>query len=210
LLAASVKASTTRAGQVIIRIGLSDGALFSLNAFYLPSPFQGEGYFCPGREISPEEKAALYFAAGCYRAERAALRLAARAEQTRVGLSLKLERRGHDTAHANAAVSCLMEMNLVDDARFAGRWVQSRIRRSADSPLRLISGLCRRGIDRRVARQACKLDLDQETDLLEKFVAKNYPAPSGKDRDARFLRAQLKREGFSSPALERYWDEHSG
>jgi regulatory protein len=98
----------------------------------------------------------------------------------------------------------------VNDLRFAERWVQSRIRRSFDSPLRLVSGLCRRGIDRNVARRACKtaLDLDQETGLLEKFIAKNYGALSGSDRDARFLRSQLKREGFSSPALERYQDEH--
>jgi SOS response regulatory protein OraA/RecX len=208
-LAVSVKTSITRAGEAIIRIGLSDGALFSLNTFYLPSPFQGEDYFFPGRAISPDEKAALYFAAGAYRAERAALRLTARAEQTSAGLSIKLGQRGHETAHADAAVSYLRELNIVDDLRFAGRWVQARIRRSADSPLHLVSGLCRRGIDRGIARRACKttLDLETEMELLERFIAKKYGALSDKGQDARFLRSQLKREGFSAPALERYWDE---
>jgi regulatory protein len=209
LLAVSVKTSITKAGPALIRIGLSDGALFSLNTFYLPGPFQGGDYFFPGKEISAEEKAALDFAAGSYRAERAALRLAARAEQTRSGLGVKLEQRGHAAVHARAAVSYLVALNIVDDLRFAGRWIRSRLHRGTDSPLRLLSALCRRGIDRSVAREACKttLDLETETELLGKFIAKQYPALDRKGRDASFLRAQLKREGFSAAALERYWDE---
>jgi regulatory protein len=209
LLAVSVKTSITRAGPALIRIGLSDGALFSLNAFYLPGPFQGGDYFFPGKEISAEEKAALDFAAGSYQAERAALRLVARAEQTQAGLSVKLGQRGHATAHARAAVSYLVELSIVDDLRFAGRWVRSRLRRGADSPLRLVGGLCRRGIDRSVAREACKkaLDLETETELLGKFIAKKYPALDGEGRDASLLRSLLKREGFSAAALERRWDE---
>jgi hypothetical protein len=42
-------------------------------------------------------------------------------------------------------------------------------------------------------------------ELLEKFIAKKYPALDREDRDASFLRAQLKREGFSPAALERRW-----
>jgi regulatory protein len=206
LLAVSVKTSTTRAGQGVIRIGLSDGALFSLNSFYLPRPFQAEDYFFPGREISAEEDQALHFAAACYRAERAALRLVARAEQTCAGLKHKLEQRGHAADHAYAAVSCLKEMGILDDRRFAERWIRSRLSRRADSPLALIRGLCRRGIDRNIAREARKaaLDLDTERELLGKFIAKKYPAP---DSGARFLGALLKREGFSPLAVERYRDE---
>jgi regulatory protein len=209
LLAVSVKTSITRAGVALIRIGLSDGALFSLNAFYLPGPLQGGDYFFPGKEISAEEKAALDFAAGSYRAERAALRLVARAEQTQAGLSVKLGQRGHAAAHARAALSYLVELNIVDDLRFAGHWVRSRLRRGTDSPLRLLSSLCRRGIDRSVAREACKtaLDLETEMELLERFIAKKYPALDRESSDASFLRALLKREGFSAAALERYWDE---
>ncbi|GHV81222.1 hypothetical protein AGMMS49944_30130 [Spirochaetia bacterium] len=58
----SVKTTETRAGLrpsvcLIIRIGLSDGALFSFNPFYLPHPFRDEGYFFPDRELGPEEAA---------------------------------------------------------------------------------------------------------------------------------------------------------
>jgi regulatory protein len=207
LRAVSVAIAESRSGQTLIRLGLSDGALFSLRSLYLPHLFQGGGYFFPGKEISAEEDAALRFAAGCYRAERAALRLIARAEQCRAGLGRKLEQRGHGADHAHAAVSCLTELGLLDDRRFAERWIRSRLCRGAESPLRLINGLCRRGIDRNVAREARKavLDLDLETELLGKFIAKKCPA--GRGQDSQFLRALLRREGFSPQALEQYWDE---
>jgi regulatory protein len=208
----SVKTTETKAGLrpsvcVIIRIGLSDGALFSFNPVYLPHPCQDEGYFFPGRELGSEEAAALRFAADCFRAERAGLRLAARAEQTRSGLSRKLEQRGHGGTCVKAAVAYLAEMEIVDDRRFARRWIQSRLYRGTDSPFRLINGLCQRGINRDIAREACKsaLDFERETDLLRKFTAKRYPAADTTDR---FLKGQLKREGFSSMALE--WYAESG
>jgi regulatory protein len=211
LLAVSVRTlGKAEAGQAVIRIGLSDGALFSLNSSYLPRLFQGGAYFFPGKVLSAEEEAALRFAAECYRAERAALRLVARAEQTCAGLKHKLEQRGHGADQANAAISYLTELGILDDRRFAERWIRSRLYRGADSPLRLINGLCRRGIDRNTAREArsIALDLDLETELLGKFIAKKCPATDSGGRDTRSFRALLRREGFSSLALERYWDEH--
>jgi regulatory protein len=206
MVVASIKATETRAGAVIIRIGLSDGALFSLNPVYLPRAFQGEAYFSPGKEVSSEEAAALHFAADCFRAERAGLRLVARAEQTRLGISRKLEHRGHGAPCIKAAVSYLEKLKILDDLRFAERWIQSRLYRGTDSPLRLINSLCQRGIDRDTARRACKatLDLEKETELLKKFIAKRYP---GEGQDTRFLKARLKIEGFSAEAREWYWEE---
>jgi regulatory protein len=195
---------------VIIRIGLSDGALFSFNPVYLPRPFQSEGYFFPGKELGSEEATALRFAVDCFRAERAGLRLVARAEQTRIGLGRKLEQRGHGAACIKAAVVYLAEMEIVDDRRFAERWIQSRLYRGTDSPLRLINGLCRRGINRDIARDACKsaLDFERETGLLRKFMAKRYPATNRTDQETRVLKGQLKREGFSLKALEWYWEDN--
>jgi regulatory protein len=96
-------------------------------------------------------------------------------------------------------------MEIVDDRRFAERWIQSRLYRGTDSPLRLINGLCRRGINRDIAREACKsaLDFERETELLRKFMAKRYPAA-----EVRLIRGQLKREGFSSGALEWWMEEN--
>jgi regulatory protein len=206
MVVVSVKITETRAGPVIIRIGLSDGALFSFNPIYLPHSFQGAGYFVPGTELGSEEATALRVAADCFRAERAGLRLVARAEQTRAGLSRKLEQRGHGGTCVKAAVAYLAEREIVDDRRFAERWIQSRLYRGADSPLRLINGLCQRGIDRGVAREACKsaLGFEREMELLGKFMAKRYP---GADPADRLIRGQLKREGFSAKTLEWYGED---
>jgi regulatory protein len=215
MVVTSIKSTGTKTGPVICRIGLSDGSLFSFNPAYLPCLFQGEDYFFPGKEISPGEETGLRFAADCFRAERAALRLVARAEQTRAGITRKLEQRGHKGSHIQAAVSYLAELKIVDDRRFAGRWIQSRLYRGADSPLRLIAGLCRQGIDRNTARSVCKsmLDFERETELLQKFIAKRYPAAGNParenlpDREARLFRGQLKREGFSTQVLGWYWED---
>ncbi|MDR2740048.1 MAG: recombination regulator RecX, partial [Treponema sp.] len=178
MVVTSIKSTETKAGPVIFRIGLSDGSLFSFNPVYLPHTFQGEDYFFPGKEISLEGETGLRFAADCFRTERAALRLVARAEQARAGIIRKLEQRGHESSHIQAVVSYLTELKIVDDRRFAGHWIQSRLYRGADSPLRLIAGLCRQGIDRNTAQSACKsiLDFERETELLQKFIAKRYPA----------------------------------
>jgi regulatory protein len=215
MVVTSIKSTGTKAGPVIFRIGLSEGSLFSFNPAYLPRSFQEGDYFFPGKELSPEEETALRFASDCFRAERAALRLVARAEQTRAGIARKLEQRGHESPHIQAVISYLTGLKIVDDRRFARRWIQSRLYRGADSPLRLIAGLCQRGIDRSTARSACKsiLDFEQETALLQKFIAKRYPAAGNSscgdppDRKARFFKGQLKREGFSTQALEWYWED---
>jgi regulatory protein len=215
MVVTSIKSTETRAGPVIFRIGLSDGSLFSFNPVYLPHSFQGGDYFSPGKEIGSEEETGLRFAADCFRAERAALRLIARAEQTRAGITRKLGQRGHESSRVQAAVSYLTELEIIDDHRFAGRWIRARLYRGADSPLRLITGLCRRGIDRRTARSACKsiLDFEKETELLRKFIAKRYPAAGNPargdrpDQEARFFRGRLRREGFSARALEWYWED---
>ncbi|MFP3042615.1 recombination regulator RecX [Treponema primitia] len=209
MVVASLKTTETKAGPVILRIGLSDGSLFSLNSVYLLHPFQGDGYFSPNKEISPEEETSLRFAADCFRAERAALRLVARAEQTRAGITRKLEQRGHGSSQVRAAVSYLTDLEIVDDRRFAERWIQSRLYRGADSPLRLVTALCQRGISREIAKSACKaiLDFEKETNLLQKFISKRHPLTANSFREDRFLKGQLKREGFSNQALEWYWED---
>ncbi|WP_010262338.1 regulatory protein RecX [Treponema primitia] len=208
MVVASVKTTETKAGPVILRIGLSDGSLFSLNSVYLPHPFQGEDYFCPNKEITPEEETALRFAADCFRAERAALQLVARAEQTRAGITRKLEQRGHALSPVRAAVSYLTDLEIVDDRRFAERWIQSRLYRGTDSPFRLITALCQKGISQTIAKSACKtiLDFEKETALLQKYIAKKYPPSVNSVRQDRFLKPQLKREGFSPQALDWYWE----
>ena len=111
-----------------VRIGLSDGALFSLKTGYLPEGFV---FGDLPQEISEEEAASLRFANACLRTEKAAASLVANAEQTSFGLSRKLESRGHASACVKAVMSLMEASGIVSDERFAGAWVAARLARKA-------------------------------------------------------------------------------
>jgi regulatory protein len=155
---------------------------------------------CEPREINAAEEAGFRFASECLRAERTALRLIARAEQSVSGLTYKLERRGHGTACVNAAVSRLVELKLLDDRRFAQLWLESRLRLTR-SPRRLLSSLAGRGIDREDAQTALKAVLDEETEfaLLKRFAEKRL-----RNIDRSSLKRVLKAEGFSFSAIAQF------
>jgi regulatory protein len=187
------------------RIALSDGREFSCGLFYLPPPCRGEVFFFPGRELSADDEEALRFAALCFRAERAALRLTARAEQTCFGLSRKLERRGHTPAPVRLVVARLTEMGIISDERYARLWLESRLGRTVRGPLALLHGLRSRGIDRETARTALTavLNFEQESALLKRYLEKNRSA--GKKDTA--LKRRLKNEGFSAPVIQAFWED---
>jgi regulatory protein len=193
----------------LIRVGLSDGSLFSFRTSYLGSGMAlGEN-----SEISDRAAGDLRFAASCYRAEQAALRLTARAEQCSFGLSAKLEKRGHDQTCIREVMARLTDLEIVDDRRFAGRWLGQRLSRSADTPLGLKAKLCRRGIASRTVDEALRACLDPETEksLLERYMRKKTRAPaSGGLNPLQFevkMKYLLRREGFSPAVVARYFSK---
>ena len=204
----SVKAGT---GGEARRVALSDGSCFSFNTCYLPPVFN-EQLYClgiEGLEISQSDEEAFRFASACLRAEKAALQLIARAEQTEFGLSRKLEKRGHDTACVRAVIARLCETGLLDDSRYARLWLESRMCRQGSSPRRLLAALCARAIDRHTAERAVKAALDNETEqqLLERFAQKQLRKKNALG-DPRSLRYLLKSEGFSSQSIQQYFEEN--
>ena len=165
-----------------------------------------------GRDLSSVEEEAFRFAADCYRAEKAALRLIARAEQNSFGLRAKLERRGFDAAAARTVVSCLLSRNLLDDRRYAELWIRTRLGSGkVFSPRWLLACLGKKGIDRDSSQRALKnmLDPDTESALLERFLKKNRrknPGLSGKGgRNSE--KSLLKYEGFSFNVLNSYFND---
>jgi regulatory protein len=191
------------AGDPVVRIGLSDGSLFSFKPVYADPVL---GPWNPGRELSAGEEGALRFAAACYRTEKLALRLTARAEQCGWGLARKLERRGQGGASVRAVLARLMDLGIVDDRRYAERWLRSRLGRGLGTPRRLEAGLRGRGIDRETAGAALRgaLDFEGELALLEGYLARKRLVFDGEDRS---LKYRLKAEGFSTAALDRYREE---
>ena len=203
-------------GADIRRIELSDGSLFSFRLFYLPPNFADGFVYAPdtdrGRELEEGEEEALRFAAACYRAERNALRLIARAEQSAAGLARKLERGGHERSCVKAVLARLSGLDAVNDRRFAELWLLSRLGRRTDSPRGLLAALRGRGISGSDAEKSLKkiLDGDTEQELLVRYAKNNgfIPAESGPaPPDLDFIWSRLKFEGFSPAAIQRFRDE---
>jgi regulatory protein len=199
----SLKATTPRE-EGVIEAEFSDGSRILYTNEYLPEDLWAG--LDDGRELSGQEEEALQFAASCYQAEKVALRLIARAEQSTLGLTAKLERRGCDSPVVKAVVSRLLERNLLNDERFAKLWVHSRLSYGkAKSPLWLRGSLGKKGIDRNLANKAVESLLDPETEyaLLLKYLEK---AGISDGRNESYLKTQLKSEGFSYEVLDRYFE----
>lgn len=131
-------------------------------------------------------------------AENAALRLVTRAEQTGVGLMQKLLMRGYTKSAAAAVVEKLTIENIVNDERYATMWVESRLRRKAESPRTLLEKLQAKNIPGKTARTVLQTIIsgENELELLKKY-------------DARFAgkisREQLRAEGFSLDSLDAFF-----
>jgi regulatory protein len=207
-------------GAEFRRVEFSDGSILSFRICYVP-PALADGDLCTpgqagGRELSAEEEAGLRFAAACQRAEKAALRMIARAEQSVWGLTRKLEKRGHGAACAAAVVSRLVDVELVNDRRFAQLWLETR-RLRARSPRRLLAGLRARGISRDDAETALRTIFADETEwaMLLRFTAALRRSRTfgrlERTVSARVvlssIKAALKNEGFSIAAIQRYMDD---
>jgi regulatory protein len=207
--------SGTENGAEFIRITLSDDSSFSFKPCYLPGTAPDPFLWETGREISSAEEEDLRFAAACYRAERAGLRLIARAEQTETGLSFKLEHRGHNRASVSAVVSRFVSLGLINDERYAELWVRSALARrgrKVPSPRRLSAALRNRGIDSSTTGKVLKKILDTETELalLTRYMERPPPRAgnSSKAPPSGFSpRAMLKFEGFSQAVIAIYFEE---
>ena len=195
---------------IILKVLLDDGKereLF-LRSRYLPQYMEMD-LSVTKRDFTEEELEALQFAVQRYKAEQAAARLTARAEQCSQGLIRKLKARGFETSCAEAAVAFLTAMGVINDERYARLYLEYRIAQGGKSPRMLCQTLYRRGIPRDMALSALKAALDTERDssvelhLLENFLGKKR-IRGVKNQDD--LRRRLRFEGFSREAIEEYFE----
>ena len=153
----------------------------------------------------PEQN--LKFIADCNKAEQIGMRLIARAEQTQKGFSLKLKRRGCEDECIQAIVEKLTELGLLNDERYAERWLRAKLSRKTGkiaSPRLLSAALSSRGISREDQQSAFEKILDEEAEysLLEYYMEKVIKLPKGYSE-----KSHLKYEGFSSAVINLYFDE---
>lgn len=191
-----------------VTLEFSDESKLLINTAYFPMEIDSSALLETGRELGASDEDSFRFAAACFRAEKGALRLVARAEQSSLGLTAKLERRGFDSEVARAVVNRLLDQKLLDDSRYAELWIRSRLRgRKALTPQLLLAGLGKRGIDKGSSRAALEKALDSEAEyaLLLRYVRKSDSAAKTGKKMA-FKRANLRYLGFSAEALDRYFD----
>jgi regulatory protein len=141
----------------------------------------------------------------CINAEKIALRLIARAEQSVAGLTAKLEKRGIDPSTTRQVISSLQSRELLDDTRYAERWIYAHLKgKKPLSPLWFLVSLEKRGIGREICLAAINKVLDEDTEysLLLKFIEgmdvltkENVP-----------FRTKLRHEGFSPGAIDKFID----
>jgi regulatory protein len=194
----SVKAGS---GEGVFTFCFSDHKPLTVDLSYLDLPFKEINYWYTGKDLSSDEEEGLRFAASCHGAQKRALDLVHRAEQTRQGLTYKLEQKGWDTSCVKAVVSRFTALALVSDGRYARLWLQARLNRTggkAHTPRSLLGALLGRGINRTAASEALRETLNPETEagLLKRFLeARGEQAPE--DGETSFLRNRLRYEGFS-------------
>ena len=204
-------------GVVLVKVELDDGSSLYIKDCYLEGyfkvPFSKWDFLQTGGNLSSEEEEVLRFADSCFRAERTGRRLISRAEQTQTGLSLKLKKRGHDNACISIVLSRFLENNLINDERYAERWLRSQLFRKSGNvkgPRQLSAALLNRGISREVLKEVFNKVLDEEAEftLLQRFLMKNKAKIATTSADAAYyLRNRLRHEGFTAPIINRYFDE---
>ncbi len=204
----TVQSVKTGADPEVLKVGLSDGSLFYIRTVYMDPPIPLDRPTVLPRELTEGEGQDILFAAECFRAERAALRLIARSEQSSFALARKLEQKGFPEAAVRRVLERLETLRLVDDQRFAELWIEDRLLRRVEGPGKLIALLQARGIDRRIAEAAVRKAVSEtvEMDLIRRFIhQKRLDSQNG---DFAF-RQTLRKSGFSPSAIRRSLEEEN-
>ena len=145
------------------------------------------------------------------KAEQAALRLIARAEQCSWVLTYKLEKKKFNPHIIKDLIKHLEELDLVNDLRYAQLWLKSKIRNGNKAPRMLNMQLIAKGLDREIVKTALDsvLTLEAETALLRRCITKfdQYKNNINKNNTKTAIRSFLKMQGFSADAINLYMEE---
>ena len=152
-----------------------------------------------------QDEDCIQFEKSCQKAEKFASKLISRAEQNRAKLTAKLRLRGFDAAVAETVISRLSDQGLLNDERYALLWLRLRLSlKKGQSPQQLLISLLKRGIDRVSSQNALKTVLTPE---IEYIMLLDYVEKNSSSANAKFLKSELKSEGFSAETIARYFDE---
>ncbi|MEU5436720.1 recombination regulator RecX [Streptomyces sp. NPDC020719] len=143
------------------------------------------------KEPSPQDPAE--------RARAICLRLLTGQPRTRKQLADALKKREIPDEVAEEVLSRFEEVGLINDAAFAGAWVESRHHGRGLARRALARELRTKGVDSAVVDEAVgQLDSDQEEETARELVARKLRSTRGLDRDRRIRRlaGMLARKGY--------------
>ncbi|HEY9441407.1 MAG TPA: recombination regulator RecX [Streptomyces sp.] len=127
------------------------------------------------------------------------LRLLTGSPRTRKQLADALHKREIPEEAADAVLSRFEDVGLIDDAAFAGAWVESRHRGRGLARRALVRELRTKGVDPALIDEALEqLDPEQEEETARALVARKLGSTRGLDRDKRLRRlaGMLARKGY--------------
>ncbi|MFZ4265234.1 recombination regulator RecX [Streptomyces arboris] len=127
------------------------------------------------------------------------LRLLTGTPRTRKQLADALRKREIPDETAEEVLSRFEDVGLIDDAAFAGAWVESRHHGRGLARRALVRELRTKGVDSSVIDEAVgRLDADQEEETARELVARKLRSTRGLDRDKRLRRlaGMLARKGY--------------
>jgi regulatory protein len=156
----------------------------------------------PGNTLEGDPMDALLFESRVFLAEHAAMAYLARAEQSRRGLTLKLQKKGFPPREMTVALDWLENRSYLDDQRFASAWLRTRGGRQAEGPDRLLGELLKRGISRDIAHRAVKEHFVERDEALLCAQAGEKLKRLGKE--GKKLEDSLSRKGFSPRIIRNY------
>ncbi|KPI04316.1 Regulatory protein recX [Actinobacteria bacterium OV450] len=127
------------------------------------------------------------------------LRLLTGMPRTRRQLADALDKRGIPEDVSQEVLSRFEEVGLIDDAAFAGAWVESRHRGRGLARRALAQELRTKGVHATLVQEALEqLDSDQEEQTARELVERKLRATRGLERDKRIRRlaGMLARKGY--------------
>lgn len=143
------------------------------------------------KELSPQDPAE--------RARAICLRLLTGTPRTRQQLADALRKREIPDEIADEVLSRFEDVGLIDDAAFAGAWVESRHHGRGLARRALARELRTKGVDAELIDEAVgQLDPEQEEETARELVARKLRSTRGLDRDRRLRRlaGMLARKGY--------------
>jgi regulatory protein len=171
--------------------------------FTIPAP---QAYaLSVGLEISDEEIARLDQMDQYFRGREKALRLLSLRHRTRHEVKTALDRMSVNPAIREGILSELEEEGLVDDARFAREFAQTKAESRFMGPHRLRHDLSRLGVRRDVVDAAMEETFSGERQEAQAWalVERRLGASTPDERDVRRLAGLLRRKGYDYEVVNR-------